>query len=135
MGCAEFCTYGGLSMDDILVRIDRSSVNEESCDLVCRLIDCKGEIERLRAREAERDAALAEVAKQADFIGALVGCFESAKAESLALRAALCLIYDKWEDGTSCCDESGADLGNAMRLDKAEEDSILELIQTSREAT
>ena len=35
-------------MDDILVRIDRSSVNEESCDLVCRLIDCKGEIERLR---------------------------------------------------------------------------------------
>ena len=36
-------------MDDILVRIDRSSVSEESCDLVCRLIDCKGEIERLRA--------------------------------------------------------------------------------------
>ena len=40
-------------MDDILVRIDRSSVDEESGDLICRLIDCKLEIERLRATLAE----------------------------------------------------------------------------------
>lgn len=40
-------------MDDILVRIDRSSVDEESGDLLCRLIDCKSEIERLRATLAE----------------------------------------------------------------------------------
>ena len=36
-------------MDDILVRIDRSSVNEGSIDLYCRLMDCKDEIEKLRA--------------------------------------------------------------------------------------
>ena len=88
----------------------------------------------LQAMKAERDAALVQVAKRYDFIVALTGRIDSAEAEALALRVALCLIYDKWDAGTSCCDEGGAALGNALRLDKAEEDSILALIPTSRDA-
>ena len=82
----------------------------------------------LAAMTVERDAALKQLAAET----MEPRCVE---AERDALRAALCMIYDKWEDGTRCFDESENDLGNAFRLDKEEEDSILALIPKERYAT
>lgn len=53
------------------------------------------------------------------------------------LRAALGLMYDKWEDGVTCWedgDDSGISLGNAFKLMDEEEREILSLIPSQRSA-
>jgi len=58
-------------------------------------------------------------------------------AEHDALREALCMIYDKWEDGPGCqegFDGEGGYIGNAVQLDADEENQILALIPKERDA-
>ena len=59
---------------------------------------------------------------------------EHLEAEIERLRAALTMMYDKWEYGDPCTTEDGLFLGNAFRLTQAEEDSVLALIPSEREA-
>lgn len=47
------------------------------------------------------------------------------------LMDALCMMYDKWENGIPCTDggeEDGCPLGNAFKLSEAEESRVLKLI-------
>lgn len=53
------------------------------------------------------------------------------------LTKALCMLYDKYEDGPPCTedgDEFGSPLGNCVQLTADEEDEILALIPASRDA-
>jgi len=56
----------------------------------------------------------------------------AALEEVTRLKAAVELLYDKWENGDDCHeisgDEMGAFLGKAFQLSKDEEDAILALI-------
>ena len=59
------------------------------------------------------------------------------EAENARLKAALCMIYDKWEDGTSCYEDPEdytGHLGNAVKLTNDEEAQILALIPSQRSA-
>lgn len=61
----------------------------------------------------------------------------AAQAEVQVLQDALCMIYDKYEDGPACSegfDGEGGYIGNAVMLSKEEEDSILALIPKERDA-
>jgi len=56
--------------------------------------------------------------------------------EATALRDALAMIYEKYEDGDSCTengDPDGSYMGNCVRLDGPEEDSILKLLPKERQ--
>ena len=115
-------------MDLQAMQAERDAAQHLECAVAGMLRETEAS---LAAMTAERDDAMAENAILARYRLSLSEALaerDAALADALALRGALCMIYDRWEDGTSCCDESGADLGNALRLDKAEEDSILALV-------
>ncbi len=59
------------------------------------------------------------------------------EAENARMKAALCMIYDKWEDGTPCYEDPEdytGHLGNAVKLTDDEEAQILALIPSQRSA-
>lgn len=70
-------------------------------------------------------------------VTALTDRIAALEAERDALRAALIMIYEKWEDGDRCY-EDPTDcenyMGNAVRLYGEEEDQILALIPKERAA-
>ena len=64
--------------------------------------------------------------------------YEALHTQIAQLRATLCMLYDKWEDGPSCqegFDGEGGYIGNAVILSKEEEDSILAMIPKERNPT
>lgn len=57
------------------------------------------------------------------------------QARNSELVDALCMLYDRYEDGPPCTengDEYGSPLGNCVQLDAEEEDQILKLIPAER---
>lgn len=75
-------------------------------------------------------------AERLDRIEQLERDLAAAQAERDALRDALCMLYDKYEDGSACSegfDGEGGYIGNAAMLSKEEEDSILALIPKERD--
>jgi hypothetical protein len=51
------------------------------------------------------------------------------------MQAALCMMYDKWEDGPACYEDGDTDcgsLGHAVQLSEAEENQILALLPALR---
>lgn len=57
------------------------------------------------------------------------------QAQLQAVQDALCMLYDKYEDGDPCTengDEHGSYMGNCVRLSADEEDQILRLIPAER---
>jgi hypothetical protein len=100
------------------------------------------EKQRLHAKQSEcdmtsnlvvqlRNATTLELTDQTEMYSGLCG---QAADEIERLRAALCMLYDKWENGDPCSDDAGVFVGNAFRLTQAEEDSVLALIPSEREA-
>jgi len=107
---------------------------------------------RKRAEEAEAEALalradLARISEEMGLpptIGPAPGTLKrllddgkAAAAEALALREALCMIYEKYEDGGQCFegpDCAGSYMGNAVHLDGDEENQILALIPKERDA-
>lgn len=77
----------------------------------------------------------ANVAMEAARIEAKHSAPETSGNETERLRAALAMIYDKWEDGTPCYEDPEdftGHLGNAVKLTAEEEMEILALIPTQR---
>jgi hypothetical protein len=78
----------------------------------------------------------------ADFVlasdyDALQAAFQAATAERDALREALTMLYDKFEDGTDCYEDPEdytGYLGKAIKLSTEEEEAVLALIPTERAA-
>ncbi len=68
---------------------------------------------------------------------ALQAAFQAATAERDALREALIMLYDKFEDGTDCYEDPEdytGYLGKAIKLSTEEEEAVLALIPTERAA-
>ena len=93
--------------------------------------------QRIAALEAE----LAKVKADKEYAIRMFDAKESACLKALEERdaavAALCMIYDKYEDGAGChegFDGEGSYIGNAVMLSKEEEDLILALIPKQRDA-
>ena len=61
----------------------------------------------------------------------------ASEAKVRELEQALCMLYDKYEDGPCCTEDGdphGTVIGNAVRLSADEEDQILRLIPAERDA-
>ena len=66
---------------------------------------------------------------------AVAGAIVEVKKERDELRAALTMLYDKWENGDPCyqdADEANDSLGNAFKLTDEEEKQILALIPAAK---
>jgi len=103
------------------------SDNEQLRTALQNLADCCG--------HDDDEALLAALRNAAKALSGASSPVET--TEVTRLRAALGLMYDKWEDGVTCWedgDDSGISLGNAFKLTDEEEREILSLIPSQRSA-